>query len=323
MQITLAKDINKTNKKEVFKNKIKHAFRLDGTACYFIFLILLGFLFFITSLSWNSFTICFSGDYAAQQVSFYTHGYDTWWTFFKTGKFALYDTATYLGASNLGANAFYYLFDPFFMPILLCPREFIAQGMAVLTILKIATAGMFFMQYMKVMGASKKAARISAFAYAFSGWMAWFLWFNHMTEITIVFPLMLWGVERVLRNKKPWLLMFSTMLMGLTNYFFLIGMGIAAFIYAIFRWIQRWKLNSVADNFKLLGIGFIGFLAGLLLCSFVVLPSILTSIQAPRSQNSSYLDTLKTALSNKDFKQFLAMIFILSCKITNYQNKDQ
>ena len=166
----------------------------------------MGVVFFADSLFANDFTTLFGGDYTAQQLSFYTNGYDDWWHFLKTGEFRFFDTNTYLGASNIGSNAFYYLFDPFFLPILFWPREFIAQGMAFLTIFKISTAGMFFMWYMQYMGASKKASRLSAFAYAFSGWMAWFLWFNHMTEITIIFPLMLLGVEKVLRTKKPWLL---------------------------------------------------------------------------------------------------------------------
>ena len=51
-------------------------------------------------------------------------------TIFTTGEFVFFDTNTYLGVSNIGSNSFYYLFDPFFIPILLCPREFIAQGKA-------------------------------------------------------------------------------------------------------------------------------------------------------------------------------------------------
>lgn len=308
MDIIFQKDTE--TPKESFKDKLVKFFKnYDSNFYFFLVLCGLGLLFFISSLWENQFTTLFGGDYTAQQLSFYTNGYDDWWHFFKTGQFRFFDTNTYLGVDNIGANSFYYLFDPFFLPILLCPREFIAQGMVFLTIFKIATAAMFFMQYMKVMGASKNASRLSAMAYAFSGWMAWFLWFNHMTEIMIVFPIMLWGVERILRDKKPWLMMFSLLLMGLTNYFFLIGMTIAAFIYAIFRFFQRLKLNSAKDNWTILGIGFIGFLAGLLLSCVVVLPAALYSLDAPRAANSGYLDTLKEALKNKNFGKFIGMIF--------------
>ena len=175
---------------------------LNSMFYYFVFLVLLGVIFFATSLFINYFTTPFTGDYTSQQFAFYTNGYDDWWHFFKTGEFVLYDTNTFLGADNIGSNSFYYLFDPFFLPILLVPRQLIPQGMAVLTIFKIAASGMTFFLYLKYMGASRRASKITGIAYAFSGWMSWYLWFNHFTEVAIVFPLMLLGVEIVLKEKK-------------------------------------------------------------------------------------------------------------------------
>ena len=120
---------------------------------YFIFMVILGLIFFATTLFSNNFTTPFTGDYCAQQIAFYTNGYDDWWHFFTTGEFVFYDSNTFLGANNIGSNAFYYLLDPFFIPILLCPRQYIAQGMAIMTILKMAAAGMTFFLYMRYMGA--------------------------------------------------------------------------------------------------------------------------------------------------------------------------
>ena len=311
MDIVFTKDSHSENQSnKTFKDKVIAFFkRYDSNFYFFLQLCVIGVLFFATSLLKNQWTTLFGGDYTAQQLSFYTNGYDDWWHFFKTGEFRFFDTNTFLGASNIGANSFYYFFDPFFFPILLCPRAYIAQGMAFLAIFKIATAGMFFTKYMSVMGASKKASRLTGMAYAFSGWMAWFLWFNHMTEVMIVFPIMLWGVERVLRDKKPWLLMFGIFLMGLTNYFFLIGMGIAAFFYAIFRYFQRLKLNNWKENLIILGIGFIGFLGGLLLSCCVVIPAALYSLDAPRAANSGYLDVIKDAIKDKKFDVVFKMLF--------------
>lgn len=311
MDVIFQKDSNSTvANKKTFKERLIAFFKNYNSGFYFfLFLCLIGLIFFISSLWENQFTTLFGGDYTAQQLPFYTNGYDDWWHFFTTGEFRFYSTNTYLGASNMGANTFYYLFDPFFLPILLCPRAYIAQGMAILTIFKIATAGMFFRKYMRVMGASDIASKITALAYAFSGWMAWFLWFNHMTEIMICFPIMLWGVERVIREKKPWLLMFSLFLMGVTNYFFLIGMGIAAFFYALFRYFQRLRLNSWKDNLIILGLGFLGFAAGLLLACAIVYPNILYSMDAPRATNSTYLTNLIDSLKTKDFGKFFRYLF--------------
>ena len=203
---------------------------------YFLFLVLMGVLFFCTSLFTNYFTTPFTGDYCLQQFSFYTNGYDDWWHFLTTGEFVLYDQNTFLGADNIGSNTFYYLFDPFFLPILLVPRQLVPQGMALLTIFKIAASGMTFFIYMRYLGASRTASKISGFAYAFSGWMTWYLWFNHFTEIAIVLPLILLGVEKVIKEKKPWVLAASLCLMGFTNFFFLVCFALCAFLYSSTSW---------------------------------------------------------------------------------------
>lgn len=302
MELVEEKNIKK--KKIDFKALLKKIFRPSSLLNYYIFLLVIGFFFFVTSTVGNHFTTPFTGDYTAQQYAFYTNGYDDWWHFFKTGEFVLYDTNTFLGASNIGSNTFYYLFDPFFLPILICPRQYIPQGMVVLTIFKMATAGLIFYFYMRSLGASTRASKITGLAYAFSGWTAWYIWFNHMTEITIVFPLMLWGVERVLKTKKPWLLMFAIFLMGITNFFFLVCCTFGAFFYAIFRYFQLIKNNKAKENLKILGIGFCAFAVGLLMCCIVVIPAALVSLNAPRAQNNEYLTTLKECLKNLGDKEF-------------------
>lgn len=271
-------------------------------------LVVLGVIFFAYTLFDNYFVTAFTGDYCAQQFSFYTNGYDDWWHFFKTGEFVLYDENTFLGVNNLGSNSFYYLLDPFFLPILLFPRQIVPQGMAVLTIFKMATAGLMFFFYIRYMGASRTASKISAIAYAFSGWTAWYLWFNHFTEITIVFPLILLGVERILREKKPWLLMVSICLMGFVNYFFCICFTLCAFLYAMFRYFQRIKENNWKNNLIILGIGFVGFAVGLLMAMAAMMPGIATALNSSRAETSSYAKSILEALKEFKLKELFKLL---------------
>lgn len=277
---------------------------------YFLFLFFLGMVFLGTSLFTDYFTTPFTGDYCAQQISFYTNGYDDWWHFFKTGEFNFYDTNTFLGVDNIGANSFYYLFDPFFFLVLFFPRSFIAQAMAIITIIKICCAALTFYAYMRYMKVSRNSAKIAGIAYAFSGWTAWYLWFNHFTEITVILPLMFLGIEKILQEKRPWILMVAITLMGFTNFFFLLSLIICAFIYAMFRFFQRMKDHSVKDNLSFLGIGFFAFLGGLMMSMMVVLPSALYALNSPRANNNFYLEDIKEALGNHDFKKLLSLIFV-------------
>ena len=284
---------------------------------YYLFLIVLGILFMSTSLFINYFTTPFTGDYSSQQFAFYTNGYDDWWHFIKTGEFVLYDTNTFLGVDNIGSNSFYYLFDPFFLPILLVPRQLVPQGMAVLTIFKMSACGMVFFAYMRYMGASRRAAKITGIAYAFSGWITWYLWFNHFTEIAIVFPLILFGIEKVLKEKKALMLMFSLCLMGFVNFFFLICFSMCGFLYAMFRYFQRIKLNIWKDNLIIILLGFVAFAIGILMPMMVVFPAMMHSLTSPRATNANYLTYLKAAFNEHNFKQIIKILTNWTA-ITNY-----
>ena len=276
---------------------------------YFLFMVLLGVFFFCTSLFTNQFTTPFTGDYCAQQIPFYTNGYDDWWHFFNTGEFVFYDTNTFLGANNIGSNSFYYLLDPFFMPILLFPRQFIAQGIAIMTILKMATAGMTFYLYMRYMGAIRRSSKVAGIMYAFSGWTAWYLWFNHMTDVTIVLPLMLLGVEKILKEKKPWVLALSICMIAFVNFFFCVCFTLCAFIYAMFRFFQRIRMFNWKNNLLFLLIGFLSFAVGLMMACFVLLPSFSTALSGSRAETATYLTDLKIAVKSMDFGKIFECLF--------------
>ncbi len=288
---------------------------------YFVFLLAIGILFFATSLFVNYFTIPYTGDYVMQQFAFYTNGYDDWWHFLTTGEFVLYDQNTFLGVDNIGSNSFYYLFDPFFLPILLVPRQLVPQGMALLTIFKIAASGITFFLYMRYLGASRRASKITGIAYAFSGWMTWYLWFNHFTEVAIVLPLILLGVEKTIKEKKPCILAAAISIMGFTNFFFCVCFVMCAFLYAMFRFFQTIKTRDLRDNLLVLGFGFLGFLVGLLLPMMVVLPAAMHAINAPRAATSTYLQNLTDAFNSKNLKSIINMLTSWTAKSNTDQNK--
>ncbi|MGM9874222.1 MAG: YfhO family protein [Bacilli bacterium] len=276
---------------------------------YFLFLLIMGILFFFSILITNNFTTPYSGDYCAQQFSFYLNGYDDWHHFFKTGEFVFYDTNTYLGANNIGSNSFYYLFDPFFLLTLIFPRAIIPQVMAAMTILKLACSGLAFYFYIRYFKVKEETSMLCGLAYAFSGWVSWYLWFNHFSEVAVFFPLILLGVEKILKEKRPFVLMVSLLLMGVTNYFFFICFVICAFIYAMFRYFQRLKLNNAKDNLIILGIGFIGFLVGILLSLVVVLPGAMIAINSDRATSSTYLANLLSAFKEGKIVDALKLLF--------------
>ena len=301
------------NKMSLFLIKIKGRFsflkNVNSLFYYFLLLLVVGFIFFATSLLTESFSTSFTGDYTTQGIAFYLDLYDDWWHFVRTGSFRYYDTNTFLGANNIGSNSFYSVLDPFFFIVMIFPRKFMIQAMAFSTIFRMSLSGLVFYFYLRYMGVSDRSGRLAGVAYAYCGWTAWYLWFSNFTENALTFVLILWGIEKVLREKKPWLLMFALFVSGLTNYFFLICFTMMGFIYAMWRYFQRLKLNSAKDNLVILGVGFVGFLVGLMLACVVVLPSVYIAMSAPRVTSADYLESLKTFIKNHDFKNLFNYLF--------------
>ena len=258
-------------------------------------LVFVGIFCFLYTLITEGGTIPLSGDFELQGMTFIYNGYDDWHYYFETGVFPLWDTSGILGVSNIAANSFYYLFDPFFLVLLIFPRAFLSQAQSIVTISKLVLAGIFFYHYLKSFNLKISTRKVGALAYAFCGWGWFYAWFFHFAEVMTFFPLMLWGVERCLQKKDPRLLVLSVLLMGATNYQFLAVFGVLSFIYAMFRYFQTIGHRSLKGNFSALGIGFFGFAIGLLLTGFIVIPNYLSIQSMPRVTSASYLTNLFNA----------------------------
>jgi uncharacterized membrane protein YfhO len=270
------------------------------------------FIFMYTMIT-ESGTLTFSGDFKLQGMTFIYNGYDDWHYYFETGIFPMWDTSGLLGVNNISANSFYYLFDPFFLIMLPFPRTMLSQVQAWVTILKFVLAGVFFYHYLGSFNLKKSTRKVGAMAYAFCGWGFFYLWFFHFAEVLTFFPLMLWGVEKCFSKKDPRLLILSILLMGATNYQFLAIFAVCAFIYAIFRLLQTIKTRTAKENFGILGIGFIGFLVGLLLTGFIVIPNYIAIQGMPRISSSTYLEDL---FANETLLEKLKYMFSWG---TNYE----
>lgn len=296
-----------------FKEKLANKFAfLKDIHCLFYFVLLLigvGLGFFGYALFTQRFTTPYSGDFAQQAYQAYYDFYDDWWTFFRTGKFPFFDTNTFLGADNVAANTYYGLFSPFTLPILFVPRNFIPQMMAIVSIARLVVGGLLFRVYLKYLGASERSARLFAIAYAFTGWMAYYLWFNPFYEVMTFFPLIMFGIEKVIKERKIWAVTLGFFLLGISNYFFLLTAGVFGVIYAGFRYFQTLKQRNVKENLLVILYGFLGFLFGFGMTMFCVLPAVLSSFSINRATESKYLPTLIEAFKSGNLQQAFKIIF--------------
>ncbi len=288
-----------------FKN-----FKMPDSFYYFLILIAVGFGFYLVMLIENNFTLAYGGDYSAQYIPMGYHVWDYYHEWAKTGHFTLFDPTLYLGANSFGSNAYYGLLSPFNIIICLFPRAAVPHTVAVTSIIKLACAGMFFSLYMqRAFNVKPSVARICGIAYAFCGWGAFYLWYNNYQDILVFFPLVLLGVERTIKDQKPWLLAVGVFLLAICNYVLMVSYILCAFFYAMFRFFQQVRTKNVKENFTILGLGVAGFAGGLLMALFVFGPALMATMASPKLEANSYGAMLKDYLFNAKFKEFFELLF--------------
>ena len=285
-------------------------FKVPNSFYYFLILIVIGFGFYFVMLIENDFTLAYGGDYTAQYIPMGYHIWDYYHEWFRTGHFTLFDSTLYLGVNSLGSNAYYGLFSPFNIIIILFPRNAVPTAIAISSIIKLACAGIFFSMYMKrAFKVKESVGNLCGIAYAFSGWGAFYLWYNNYQDIIVFLPLILLGIERVIQDEKPWTLCVGVFFLAICNYVLMVPYLICTFFYAMFRFFQQIRNRKAVNNFKVLGLGVIGFAGGLLMSLFIWAPAFMATMTSPKLDIKSYGDTLKEYVTGGKWGDFFKLLF--------------
>ena len=323
MEIVFKKD--KQKKPNPFKEGIAKLFEkvkkfsIPTAFYYFLILIAIGVGFYMTMLVQNNFSLAYGGDYMAQYIPMGYHVWDYYHGWIDTGHFVLFDQDIYLGVNSFGSNAYYGLFSPFNIIVVLFPRVLVPQSMAITSIIKIACAGLFFSIYMKrAFKVKDNVARLAGVAYAFAGWGAFYLWYNNYQDVLVFFPLVLLGIENTLQKEKPWLLALGVFFLAISNYVLMVSYIVCAFLYAMFRFFQTIRTRTIGGNFKVLGLGVIGFAGGLMMSMLVFGPAFMATMTSPKLEMAGYKELLKNYWDSKKYKEFFDLL--LSWKVAPDQH---
>ena len=313
MDVSFVNDNRRPNpikeKVKEFASKIKD-WKIPDGFYYFLILVAIGIGFYFIMLVENGFSLAYGGDYSGQYIPMGYHVWDYYHEWIKTGHFTLFDPTVYLGVNSIGSNAYYGLFSPFNIIIVILPRTFVPQSLAICSIVKIACAGLFFSLYMKhSLKVKDSVARLCGIAYGFAGWGAFYLWYNNYQDILVFFPIVLMGIEKVLKEDKPWILCIGVFFLVICNYVLTIPYLICGFIYAMFRFFQKVNKKTFKDNMKTLGFGFIGFAGGILMGMLVFGPAVMATLASPKLDSYSYFGELKKYLANGKIIDFFKLLF--------------
>lgn len=168
----------------------------------------------------------------------------------------LYSWDLGLGSDFVGLFA-YYLASPLNGLLLLCPKGLVIEFMTVTIWIKIALAGLFFFWYLrgrfKLVGKDGQyhtntvlPALVFSTAYAFSGFIATYSWNIMWMDSIALAPLIILGLERLVKKNKPGLYYVSLALSILCNFYISLIICIFLVLYFAILFLEQKKGKLMA-----------------------------------------------------------------------------
>lgn len=159
----------------------------------------------------------------------------------RTGGSFAYSYNIGLGADFLSLYA-YYLASPLNWLLLLCPDGAVIEFMTILVVLKIALCGLTFAYYLKEhFEKNNLLLPVFACAYAFSGYVAAYAWNIMWMDCILLAPLILLGLERLVKENRPTLYYVTLAVSVLSNYYISIMICIFLVLWFFAAWISDKK----------------------------------------------------------------------------------
>ena len=197
------------------------------------------------------------GDYNVQQVPFYVLAHRA----IRNGQF-FWNWGLDLGGPLIGDLSFYLTGSPFFWLTIPFPERAVPYLFPFLMALKYATGATLAYLYIRRFTKTDLPARCGGLLFAFSGFNACNIVFNHFTDAVCFFPLLLITFDDLMctetqaeitdyrRGFFPWLkFTLCVSLLSVINYYFFFGMVIFLLLYFAVRYVRRETLAMLPGMF--------------------------------------------------------------------------
>jgi len=187
------------------------------------------------------------------------------------------------GADIITTLGYYVFGDPFALISVVTPVSYAEVGYAISIILRIYAAGAAFLVYAKRMRCKKTYSLYGAMMYAFCAYSI-VASIRHPFFICpmIWLPLILAGVEDILKGRKPFVYIISIFLAAVSNFYFFYILVLLTIFYVCIRVFSE-KENRKAKRILVLIVKYAGFaLIGVMLASVLFLPNALNFLENKR-----------------------------------------
>lgn len=230
------------------------------------------------------------GDYNVQQVPFLIFAHRA----VRQGRL-FWNPLVDLGGNMGGTFSFYLWGSPFFWLTIPFPEAWLPYMMPFLMALKCGTASVTAYAWIRTQTRTDRAAVLGAYLYAFSGFQACNIVFQHFHDATAFFPLYLLSFDRFVEGRREnggqgrgeagkegrkkgrglYGFILMTALMSVINYYFFFGQVVFLILY----YTVRWGIRSVRAEGILSALARVlqiaaAAAAGLLLSAFFLVQSV-------------------------------------------------
>lgn len=185
-------------------------------------------------------------DMHSQYVQFYSYLYDA----LKNGKSLFYSWEAGMGLNFLGVIA-YYLASPFSFIILFFDRSHLPEAMAIMTLLKVGLAGTTMAYYLcKTFNYRDISILFFSTLYALMSFVTVYSFCVMWLDGIYLLPLILYGVEKLLKSNRYLVLTFSLALLFIANFYIAYMVGIFTFLFFIARFSILYDFRELKFFFQ-------------------------------------------------------------------------
>ncbi len=178
------------------------------------------------------------------------------------------------GNDILGTLHYYVIGDPFAVLSVLVPTRFMYVYYDIMILLRLYLAGIAFSCLCFGTGQKSRCAVLAgSMVYVFCYWAI----FNaarhpYFLNPMVYLPMMVLGIERMLKKEKPYLFIATVFLSAVSNFYFFYMIVLVTVIYAVVRVIAFYQLKNWKDGLFMLFRLSAASILGLLMAGVVFLP---------------------------------------------------
>lgn len=207
--------------------------------------------------------------------------------------FPLFDLGINMGGDIIGTLNGNIETDPLYILSALVPTAYSEYLYCFLAVLRLWLAGLSFSYFCFYHGKHVPHTLVGSIIYCFSTYACinvarhpYFL--NPM----ILLPLLLVGIDKILKNKSPWMFILSLCYTAVCcGYYILYQTTIMILIYAFVRFFDVCKTHKLKQFAFAAGRGAAGYAIGVGLSAVILLPSILNFLDSARAGHSVFVPT--------------------------------